>query len=205
MYTKKVEIYKMKKELIYEEVLSMLNDRVDYKSITLSEVAKRCGMGKSTIYEYFVSKDEMVFNSIIFYLNRMIKFFSAGFKVTTFRASLKTFIKAVSITMKANYWMVMPWTFIDNYVPFLTEEDAETITNMLYKCKDVILALFTAICEKGEEEGTLFQIDDVEIGFAYNGIIGTLTEEIDRDFNLESDDAKDLIEDLCDCVVKQLN
>ena len=195
----------MKKELIYEEVLAMLNDRVDYKSITLSEVAKRCGMGKSTIYEYFVSKDEMVFNSIIFYLNRMIKFFSAGFRVSTFRSSLKTFIKAITITMKANYWMVMPWTFLDNYAPFLTEEDAETITNMLYKCKDVILSLFTEICERGEDEGVLFKIDDMAINFAYNGIIGYLTDEVNADTDLESEDTKYLIEDLCTCVVKQLN
>ena len=47
----------MKRELIYEEVLAMLNDRVDYKSITLSEVAKRCGMGKSTIYDLKYTPD----------------------------------------------------------------------------------------------------------------------------------------------------
>ncbi|MBQ9785863.1 MAG: TetR/AcrR family transcriptional regulator [Clostridia bacterium] len=195
----------MKREMIYEEVLAMLNDRVDYKSITLSEVAKRCGMGKSTIYEYFASKDEMVFNSIIFYLNRMVKFFSAGFKVTTFRASLKTFIKAVIITMKANYWMVMPWTFLDNYAPFLDEEDADTITEMLYKCKEVILALFTSICEKGEEEGVLFEISDSAINFAYNGIIGSLSEEVDAEYDLEDDDSKLFIEELATNVVKQLN
>ncbi|MBQ3048041.1 MAG: TetR/AcrR family transcriptional regulator [Clostridia bacterium] len=195
----------MKRELIYEEVLAMLNDRVDYKSITLSEVAKRCGMGKSTIYEYFASKDEMVFNSIIFYLNRMVKFFSAGFKVTTFRASLKTFIKAVIITMKANYWMVMPWTFLDNYAPFLSEEDADTITEMLYKCKEVIMSLFTSICEKGEEEGFLFQISDGAINFAYNGIIGSLCDEVDSEYDLEDPDSKAFIEELVACVVKQLN
>jgi len=195
----------MKREMIYEEVLAMLNDRVDYKSITLSEVAKRCGMGKSTIYEYFASKDEMVFNSIIFYLNRMVKFFSAGFKVTTFRASLKTFIKAVIITMKANYWMVMPWTFLDNYAPFLNEEDADTITEMLYKCKEVILTLFTSICERGEEEGVLFEITDSAINFAYNGIIGSLSEEVDSEYDLEDEDSKAFIEELATNVVKQLN
>ncbi len=195
----------MKKEMIYEEVLSMLNDRVDYKSITLSEVAKKCNMGKSTIYEYFTSKDEMVFNSIIYYLNRMIKFFSNSFKISTFRTSLKVFIKAVIITMKANYWMVMPWTFLDNYAPFLTEENADTITEMLYKCKEVILTLFSSICEKGEEEGTLFKIDDTNINFAFNGIIGSLSEEIDSEYDLESEESKTFIEDLCSCVVKQLN
>ena len=195
----------MKRELIYEEVLSMLNDRVDYKSITLSEVAKKCGMGKSTIYEYFESKDEMVFNSILYYLNKMIKFFSNSFQISTFRTTLKTFIKAVIITMKANYWMVMPWTFLDNYASFLTSEDADTITEMLYKCREVILTLFTSICQKGEEEGTLFKIDDLNINFAFNGIIGSLSEEIDSDYDLESEDGRMLVEDLCSCVVKQLN
>lgn len=195
----------MKKEIIYEEVLAMLNDRVDYKSITLAEVAKRCGIGKSTIYEYFVSKDEMVFNSIIFYLNRMMKFFSNGFKVTTFRASLKVFIKAVIITMKANFWMVMPWTFLDNYAPFLTEEDADTIEELLYKCKEVILELFTAICEKGKEEGTLFEINESNITFAYNGIICSLSEEVDSEYDYDSEESKLFVENLCSCVLRQLN
>ena len=195
----------MKKEMIYEEVLAMLNDRVDYKSITLAEVAKRCNMGKSTIYEYFSSKDEMVFNSIIYYLNKMVKFFSNSFKITTFRTSLRTFIKAVIITMKANYWMVMPWTFIDNYAPFLQEQDADTITEMLYKCREVVFSLFNQICEKGEEEGTLFKIDDVRMNFAFCGIIGSLSEEIDSNYNLESEESKAFVEDLCSCVSKQLN
>lgn len=195
----------MKKELIYDEVLSMLNDRVDYKSITLSEVARRCDMGKSTIYEYFKSKDEMVFNSIIFYLNKMIKFFSSSFQISTFRTSLKTFMKAVIITMKANYWMVMPWTFTDFYAPFLSEEDAEIITNTLQKCREVIYSLFIEICEKGEDEGTLFEYSDSALNFAFNGVIGSLSEEVDSKFDLESQDSIDFINDLCSGVVKQLN
>jgi AcrR family transcriptional regulator len=195
----------MKKELIYDEVLSMLNDRVDYKSITLAEVAKRCDMGKSTIYEYFKSKDEMVFNSIIFYLNKMIKFFSSSFEISTFRTSLKTFVKAVIVTMKANYWMVMPWTFIDNYAPFLSEEDADTISNTLYKCREVIFSLFSNICEKGEEEGTLFEYTSASLNFAFNGIIGSLSEEVDNNYDIESQQATDFINDLCSGVVKQLN
>lgn len=205
MYKLIDEVIKMKKEMIYEEVLSMLNDRVDYKSITLAEVAKRCEMGKSTIYEYFTSKDEMVFNSIIYYLNKMIKFFSSNFSITTFRASLKTFLKAVIITMKGNFWMVMPWTFLDNYAPFLSQDNSDTITEMLYKCREVIINLFTQICEKGEDEGTLYKLDDVYLNFAFCGIIGALAEEVDKDFDLESEDARYLVDDLCACVVKQLN
>lgn len=195
----------MKKELIYDEVLSMLNDRVDYKSITLQEVARRCDMGKSTIYEYFKSKDEMVFNSIIFYLNKMIKFFSSSFEITTFRTSLKTFLKAVVITMKANYWMVMPWTFTDFYAPFLSEEDAEVISNTLYKCREVIFSLFSNICEKGEDEGTLFEYSASALNFAFNGMVGSLCEEVDGKYDLDTPESIGFINDICSCVVKQLN
>lgn len=195
----------MTKETIYDEVLMMLNARVDYKSITLAEVARRCEIGKSTIYEYFASKDEMIFNSMLYYLNRMIRFFSQGFKITTYRASLKTFIKAVMITMKANFWMVMPWTFLDNYGVYFTEEDEQTLSNLLYKSQELILTLFTSICKLGEQEGTLFKLTEFNINFAYNGIIGELTENIDSEYDIESDEAKELMEELTLAVTKQLN
>lgn len=195
----------MTKETIYDEVLMMLNARVDYKSITLAEVARRCEIGKSTIYEYFASKDEMIFNSMLYYLNRMIRFFSQGFKITTYRASLKTFIKAVMITMKANFWMVMPWTFLDNYGVYFTEEDEQTLSNLLYKSQELILTLFTSICKLGEQEGTLFKLTEFNINFAYNGIIGELTENIDSEYDIESNEAKELMEELTLAVTKQLN
>lgn len=195
----------MTKETIYDEVLMMLNARVDYKSITLAEVARRCEIGKSTIYEYFASKDEMIFNSMLYYLNRMIRFFSQGFKITTYRASLKTFIKAVMITMKANFWMVMPWTFLDTYGVYSTEEDEQTLSNLLYKSQELILTLFTSICKLGEQEGTLFKLTEFNINFAYNGIIGELTENIDSEYDIESEEAKQLMDDLTLAVTKQLN
>lgn len=195
----------MTKETIYDEVLMMLNARVDYKSITLAEVARRCEIGKSTIYEYFSSKDEMIFNSMLYYLNRMIRFFSQGFKITTYRASLKTFIKAVMITMKANFWMVMPWTFLDAYGVYFTEEDEQTLSNLLYKSQELILTLFTSICKLGEQEGTLFKLTEFNINFAYNGIIGELTENIDSEYDIESDEAKELMDELTLAVTKQLN
>ena len=195
----------MRKESIYTEVLNMLNDRVDYKSITLAEVAKRCDMGKSTIYEYFKSKDEMIYSSILYYLNNMIKFFAGNFEINSFRPSLKTYIKAVAITMKANYWMVYPWTFIDNYAGFLSESDAKSIDELLNKSRDIIYTLFSTILQRGEDEGILFKIDETRSRFAFNGILSSLTEFVTPDIDLDSVSSKAYIEELCSCVVKELN
>ncbi len=194
----------MKKERIYSEVLAMLNDRVDYKSITLLEVARRCDMGKSTIYEYFSSKDEMIFNSMIYYLNNMVKFFSESFNVTDFYGSLKTYIRAVMISMKGNYWMVMPWTFTDNYSSFLIEEDAKVVDNMLHKCQKIIYTLFTTILEKGQEEGEIGEVVESNVKFAFNALILSITEKMDKNLDVTSDDVEKFISDLCDCIVKQM-
>lgn len=195
----------MKSEIIFDEVLSMLNDRVDYKSITLGEVAKRCKMGKSTIYEYFASKDEMIFKSIVYYLNQIVGYFSKDFEISTFRVSMRAYIKALATTMKANFWLVFPWTFIDNYAPFLTQEDSDTITDFLYKSKDQVYDLFYSICERGEKDGVLYRIEDYSVNFAFNGVIATLAENIDSETDMESRDIQDLIEDLISSIVKQLN
>ena len=195
----------MKKESIYSEVLSMLNDRVDYKSITLLEVANRCGMGKSTIYEYFSSKDEMIFNSMIYYLNSMIKFFSQeSFEVTSFHASLRTYIKAVMISMKGNFWMVMPWTFTDSYSSFLLEEDATIVDEMLKKCQQIVYSLFSAIIEKGQEEGLFSYAGERSKKFAYNALIMSISEKINKNYDVDSEDCALFIDEMCDCIIKEV-
>ena len=182
----------------------MLNDRVDYKSITLLEVANRCNIGKSTIYEYFSSKDEMIYGSIIYYLNNTIKFFSENIEITTFRVTLKTFIKALFIIMKSNYWMVMPWTFLDNYSAFLSDQDSDNLYNMLNKCQEIIYTLFSSIMDKGEEEGTLFSSNDESKRFAFNGLVLSITEEIEH-VDLENMDNEPFINNMVSCIIKQLN
>lgn len=115
------------------------------------------------------------------------------------------FIKAVAITMKANFWLVFPWTFTDNYADFLTEKDADTISTMLDKSRDIIYTLFCSILKKGEEEEVLYQPDEAHSRFAFNGLIASLAETIHRDYDLGSDEAKMYIEDLCSCITKELN
>lgn len=195
----------MRKEDIYNEVINMLNDRIDYKSITLAEVARRCDMGKSTIYEFVKSKDELVYESILFYLNKMLKTFVENFEITTFRKSLKTYIKAVAITMKANFWLVYPWTFTDNYSGFLLEEDAKVLEDMLNKGRSIVYTLFSSILEKGAEEDVLYKYDENQKNFAFNGLISSLAGAVSPTFDVESAENQEFIENLCSCVVKQLN
>ncbi len=193
----------MKRQLIFKEVLSMLNDGVEYKAITLSEIANRCGMGKSTIYEYFDSKDDMVYNSIISYANKMLKFFSQSFKISTYEPTLRIWIKSMIVCMKSNKWMVLPWTF-KTYISYLNEEDAAKIADILEKSQSLIIKLLTAIAKRGLNEGYLSRVDEQSISFAYYGAIGTLAEYVDKTFDYNTEEGMGLVDLVMEQITKQM-
>ncbi len=193
----------MKRQLIYKEVLAMLNDGIEYKAITLAEVARRCDMGKSTIYEYFSSKDDMVFNSIIFYANKMLKFFSQSFKITTYEPTLRVWVKSMIVCMKSNKWMVLPWTF-KTYITYLNEEDSAKIADLLEKSQSLIIKLLNAIAKRGLNEGYISNVDEQTVNFAYYGAIGTLAEYVDQDFDYNTEEGGALVDLVMEQITKQM-
>ena len=194
----------MKKQLIFKEVLAMLNAGTEYKAITLAEVAKRCKMGKSTIYEYFTSKDEMIYNAIIFYINKMLKFFSSSFKISTFEPSLKIWIKAMMVCMKSNKWMLLPWTF-NSYASYLNAEDSARASDLLGKSQTIIIKLLTAICKKGVAEEYIVDDSEQSIEYVYYGAIGTLAKYVGEDFDYTSPQGAWLIDLITTQLIKHLS
>lgn len=194
----------MKKQLIFKEVLAMLNAGTEYKAITLAEVAKRCKMGKSTIYEYFTSKDEMIYNAIIFYINKMLKFFSSSFKISTFEPSLKIWIKAMMVCMKSNKWMLLPWTF-NTYASYLNAEDSARASDLLGKSQTIIIKLLTAICKKGVAEGYIVDDNEQSIEYVYYGAIGILAKYVTEDFDYTSEQGAWLIDVITSQLIKHLS
>ena len=176
----------MKTELIYNEVISMLNSGADYQSITLSEIAKRCDIGKSTIYEYFSSKDEMVFNSLVYYLDNVIKYFDNEWE-GDFEDRMALFIKIIIVTMKANKWLVLPWTF-DIYKSYFTQENQEAVTNLLSSAQNLIMSTFELIVNNNFDN-----IKEDNIEFAFLGLVAYLSNNIDKDIDITGEKCNNLV------------
>ena len=135
----------------------------------------------------------------------MVKFFSEeSFEITSFRESLRTYIKAVMISMKGNFWMVLPWTFTDTYSSFLLEEDAVVVDTMLKKCQQIVYSLFSSILEKGIEEGRFDDVDERNKKFAFNALIMSITEKIDKNYDVTSEDCALFIDEMCTCIEKEI-
>lgn len=54
---------------IYEAVIELLNDGMTLPEIKVSDISKKAGIGKGTVYEYFTSKDEVITQALIYYVS----------------------------------------------------------------------------------------------------------------------------------------
>lgn len=54
---------------IYEAVIQLLNDGITLPENKVSDISKKAGIGKGTVYEYFTSKDEVITQALIYYVS----------------------------------------------------------------------------------------------------------------------------------------
>ena len=70
--------YTSKQLQILEGVLTLLEEGVDLRTVRASQIAQRAGIGKSTLYEHFVSKEDILAKSIFLCVTRQFERFLAA-------------------------------------------------------------------------------------------------------------------------------
>lgn len=55
-----------KEMLMYQAVISMVQEDYDINSIKVSDITSRAGIGKGTAYEYFSSKEEIIVKALLY-------------------------------------------------------------------------------------------------------------------------------------------
>lgn len=193
----------MKQYKIFNEVISMLNSGADYQAITLSEIAKRCDMGKSTIYEYFKSKDEMIYSSLLFYIKKVIVYFGADWTGKDFISAFTAYINAVEVLIKANNWTVLPWTF-DNYLHYFSKENQASAKKLLNTVQGIIIAVFESILKKYKTTLGIKNISENNIKFVFFAIVADINEKIYEDFDFKNEKNFNFIEDYVNLIKKQM-
>ncbi len=64
-----MKTYSEKEKLIFSGVLSLIAQGNDLAGITTQQIALAAGIGKSTIYDYFTTKNDVITNSILYAMN----------------------------------------------------------------------------------------------------------------------------------------
>lgn len=78
-----------KQKAIYEGIIELMEEGVNITNITVSEIAKRAGIGKGTVYEYFSTKEEAVAQSLVYcFANALTKLREKLFREETLKGKM---------------------------------------------------------------------------------------------------------------------
>lgn len=80
------------KDKIIEVVIDYIKQDIDVTQVSLSEIAKKADIGKSTVYEYFENKDTLICDTYMYLLNFYEQEILKPLSETTFK---KAFIEQV--------------------------------------------------------------------------------------------------------------
>ena len=56
-----------KAEALYQAIMALFAEGADKNTLTVAEIARKAGIGKGTVYEYFDNKEEMIAGAIYYF------------------------------------------------------------------------------------------------------------------------------------------
>ena len=167
-----------------DEILDALGDIIEsqglHANFTISELAKKVDIGKSTIYEYFTTKDELISEAMIrIFDHAMAQIQSRTVDETaSFEESLKSELRfSYDLVNESSYiFRFLTPEFRDTIPSTLKGQFAKTMRQSTKRYEEV----FKAIIRKGLEEGVLspenLELKGVLFGSLVSGSIQHVTQ-----------------------------
>lgn len=88
------------KEKLFNTLVSYIKDGVDLQSIALSKIAQDAEIGKSTVYEYFESKEQMIIETYRFLLKHYESILLQDIQAMDFKGALFEELSHTLIVLK---------------------------------------------------------------------------------------------------------
>lgn len=187
------------KEKIVTTVVEMLKQNVKYEDISMALVAEKVGIGKSTIYEYFNSKSELLLYCTEKLVDQLVHdLFDFDLNQYTFHDAL---IKQLQCFLKYN---ISPYYA----VPFITEnktlftDEFDKVEEFLIELQNKISGRFSLIFKKGIEENIIKHIDNKYVFYVLNSIIFS---SVAIHTYLKENEKAEFFETVFEVIVKVLN
>ncbi|MFP4286073.1 MAG: TetR/AcrR family transcriptional regulator [Candidatus Izemoplasmataceae bacterium] len=148
-----------KKQLILKAVLDFLTKETK-EELTLNNLARSLDMGKSTLYEYFSSKDEMIKEAILSMLNDNITYLLKDDNLDdkTFKEAFHDHLKKSFELAKKNQMLQNVMDNIEYYS--MKKELKDEIMLIAYNTYKKSKEYFIKIMEKGVVEGLFTENKD---------------------------------------------
>ena len=187
------------KEKIIEAVALTLNENFNYDELSMSAIAEKVGIGKSTIYEYFESKSDLLVETIKGIVDLYIKqILEHDLTNLNFHDAFTTQILDM-INCGFNKRVTLK---IFTQLDFVLKVKEQEIKEKIEEGKKEILARFSEIFNKGLAEKVINYTYDVRVETLVGGIISAM---ICQQMNEPVGTNEELAEYLYGVLVKVLN
>lgn len=114
------------KDKIVDIVIKHINSGVNIDEVSVQTIASEAGIGKSTIYEYFTSKEELVDEAFLSLVDYYEKVLFKNIRTSNFEGSMKRQILAV-INVMTDAKLLMEAIFQNNNSPKFSRKVIERI------------------------------------------------------------------------------
>ncbi len=180
------------KDKILSAVLSHIKEGDNLEQITISKIANEAEIGKSTVYEHFSSKEDMILETYHFLLDEYDHILSADSNFTDFKGAFIEQIKRVLFVMK-DAKIIMNAIMNFDQESFLSYgKQLESCTNDI---RDKMRVRFEIIIRMGITEGIIKpKPPRPHIGKVIQAIIsGLLFQYVNGAIDIEENDLFELI------------
>lgn len=141
-----------KKEAILEEVLELIHENASQK-FTMKNLAEQLNRSKSSLYEYFSSKDEMITEALEHLIETNVKVIIRSNEDSPFRTRLKSyFLRYMVLVENKRMLQNMVYHPDINTLPIPLQKQLQ---EKIFNAQHEVSQYFWAIMDKGLEEQIL--------------------------------------------------
>lgn len=147
-----------KQRLLFDGVIKIMKTGSDIKSTTVAEIASAAGVGKGTVYEYFESKEQLIFGAIIYMFTRELTEYEQAIESgDTFENKIDMVLKRIQYNFEDKssvLHLLFQTVRSKDMEEYLNEEER-------YKCiEDYIFNILDKLIQSGIDEGIINSADD---------------------------------------------
>lgn len=181
------------KDRIIEVVINYIKQNVDVSQVSLSEIAKHADIGKSTVYEYFENKEQLICDTYFYMLNEYEKILFKPLEQQNFKAAFIEQIQRILNAMKDAKNLVETIFSQQKHISYMNDE---VIDQKLIEIKNKMEERFLDIFTLGVKQNILKS--DIEYqktrGYVIQALItGLLFQFINDQMDLDETSLLELI------------
>lgn len=181
-------VFLSRRDQIIEVVISKIKQNNLPTDISLASIAKEVNIGKSTIYEYFSSKEELLKSALFTFLDETVNTVTLDEDITnlTFEEVFKEQMKR--ILLAASQTRIIIETLQPKFASQFSDGAREEMKQTMQGIRDKIRNRFYTFFEKGISEGIVAPtINELDGYMVTNLVVGTIITYTDPDINIGVD------------------